>query len=298
MYFIFLFLLPAASAEAGLQDPTCWYFIYPVTIDGAWTTTTEWSDAERASMLGYGPFGYYYNYTDGYYYYGWVKEDFEYYGYYYYFGGYYYRNVYPYQAYFRMKHDPLYLYILIDFISDTRIEDGDYAKIYIDTSNNKLDPPQADDYALEFHWHGVGWHEYFERRGTGVAWTEEKGTYVGGTAFSSTDAANNPDFPIPHVMYEFRIPKNIFGTHLTVGLFICAHDNSSGSSDIFWPNIGAYEDKPSTWGEFTFSSTPIPELSKIALALPAVILLTLITLYAYSREKRLKKGRDFRDRSA
>lgn len=94
------------SANGTINVP---YSTNVPTIDGAWTTPTEWQGASE-NMINNG-----YNWT----------------------------------AYLRIEHNGTYLFILIDFTSDQTNSSSDNAWIYFDTKDDGGTHPQTDDYEFD-----------------------------------------------------------------------------------------------------------------------------------------------------
>jgi hypothetical protein len=230
----------------------CWSLSSPVTVDGKWTTEAEWSDVEEMPMYSQ-PYcnDYYYSHT----------------------------------AFFRIKNDTSYIYILIDFISDVKVEPGSFAAVCIDTLHDGGAAPQADDYKFTIEWISETGRAYKAWRGNGAAWVSI--TPIG-EGDSSTDVSNNPH-AWPHTIYEFKIPRSIFGSSPPNVSGICVY--AEGSLTVHWPNWAhaLNLDEPSSWGDFNYV---IPEFPRVALAIPAVILVAFATLYQYSleRKRRLKRA--------
>jgi len=225
--------------------------VNPVTIDGRWTTPDEWSDTQRVPMY--------------------VAEGPES------------------TAFLRVKCDDQYLYVLVDFVSDTtpainqpRGEPPhwsyDGVNIAIDKHTNKQKSTGEADLAVVLMW----WSGYDapEHVTPADAWIEGAMSY---------DATNDPDSQTNHAIYELAIPMQIFidpsATRVSVW------DISRGAS-MHWP---AYEGSWSTkqFGDLIFShgqeTTTHEETSKTTTTEPfifaavavvaAVVLVVLLAAY-------------------
>lgn len=138
------FLSPPARAYSGalLSYP----LENPVTIDGKWTTDREWSDAYQdlfAPAIGYRA--------------GSGHEKV------------------PVDIRICLKHDESKLYILVDFISDPRVNFGsnnpDSAWFYLDTLGNGGSKLQEDDVVAMIFWERINSSDvavlHFLKYGTG-----------------------------------------------------------------------------------------------------------------------------------
>jgi len=185
--------------------------VNPVTIDGKWTTSDEWSDTQRVSMY--------------------VAEGPESTG------------------YLRIKNDDRYLYLLVDFVSDTtpaiRQTRGEPAhwsydgvSIAIDEHANEQEPTEEADLVIELLW----WSGYDAPEPVipPDAWIEGVMSY---------DATNDPDSQTSHAIYELAMPMQIFENPSAIR--VSAWDISR-EANVHWP---VYEGSWSTeyFGDLIFS---------------------------------------------
>jgi hypothetical protein len=151
------------------QTITCGALADPVTIDGKWTTSSEWNDAFEMSIA-------------------FVKGSGE--------------------AYFKAKHDQNYLYALVDFVSDTASQANDWAAIAMDVNNDGGATPQTDDLIVMGRWNSATDLIGVMTAGTGTAWGSWGGLTTGFKVASSTDAGNDPYSASSHLIYEFQVPMS------------------------------------------------------------------------------------------
>jgi hypothetical protein len=227
--------------------------VNPVTIDGKWTTPDEWSDAQRVSMY--------------------VAEGPESTG------------------FIRIKNDDQYLYLLVDFISDTTPAIGqpraqpshwsyDGVSIAVDKHANEQKPTDAADLVIVLMW----WSGYNapEPVTPSDAWIEGVMSY---------DATNDPDSQTSHALYELAVPMQMFLNPSAIRVSVW--DISRGVN-MHWP---AYEGSWSTkqFGDLIFSQkqqtttheeparvTAIEPITLLAIAVVAVVV-ALVLLYFRSR---------------
>lgn len=215
----------AASIGAPVNCPTV---TQPVTIDGKWTSTTEWMDAPEIQMpvaLGKGA------------------------------------------GYFRVKHDATTLYILGESLVDVAVEYnstagmGDYISVFLDTLYNQGTTPQTDDYQFVAYYVSDSNTSVMTWQGNGTKWITTD-PVQGVQATIGLDTGNSPHTPHPHVTFEMSIPLSIIPV-LRFGIFIRLDDSTIWWSDtdlaysmhFFWPDGGKLPQRknPSAWGIVTIS---------------------------------------------
>jgi len=213
--------------------------VNPVTIDGKWTTPEEWSDGQRVSMY--------------------VAEGPESTG------------------FLRIKNDDQYLYLLIDFVSDTtpaiRQPRGqpahwsyDGVSVGIDKHANEQKSTDEADLEIGLMW----WSGYDapEPVTPADAWIEGVMSY---------DATNDPDSQTSHALYELAIPMQMFENPSAIRASVW--DISRGVN-MHWP---AYEGSWSArqFGDLIFSQkqqTTTHEEAAGATAADPITLLAVIVV--------------------
>jgi hypothetical protein len=119
-------------------------------------------------------------------------------------------------ALFAIKDDSEFLYVLMDFIEDKKMENGDLGGINLDLYNDKAEKPQPDDVSISLiHSYPEGTKGWiFQGNGTHwiVIWKEDMDIAdpLGIMSASTNITDNNPYSESPHVIYEFAIPRFIF----------------------------------------------------------------------------------------
>jgi hypothetical protein len=167
-------------------------------------------------------------------------------------------------AYLRAKHDNVFLYILIDFVSDQGLDNSaDVAVVCFDTGKDGGNNPLDDDYCFyrvtragEFmdgiiQGDGKGWKVLHESR-TWDPYEEKFDAAIGYSSMNDLyDSVNK------HVIYEYRIPIDSYGLKEHMGFYVYVND-AFKNRFIEWPaDAGAKQLKlivkdvlpsPDKWG--------------------------------------------------
>jgi len=182
-------------------------------------------------------------------------------------------------GYIRIKDTSTKLYVLIDFLMDTELNEGDYASVVLDTGNDKGSMPRPDDHQIRIRWtntYGLAYAVEYTY-GTDQGWANYRQGFRGFEGASSIDASNDPYSTVPHLIYEFELTKTIVAEYANVaGIFIGAFDTRGNT--LSWPPTSS-QDNPDTYGAVIFA-VPIPEFQSSATGSIAVwaLLVTCIFL--------------------
>lgn len=175
----------------------------------------------------------------------------------------------------RTAHDFENIYVLIDFLTDTSIQNfKDRAVICIDNNLEQELKPNAKTYCFQT---SMGSKESFVLQGnsklasTGYYKTIEK--HPNFIALGSISDENDRYSKIPHASYEFKIPIEIVGRSNIYGFFVGTIEGSTGKQ-YNWPSSSVSQKypfipSPNTWGELISPDKSIPEFS-----FPFLILIT------------------------
>jgi hypothetical protein len=176
-------------------------------------------------------------------------------------------------GYILIKDDGQNLYILIDCIKDTSKDHDDMGLLRIDSNMSKEvaqmtgcpiggcsgflpgPSPQADDYVVSLDWSaGVSSKTIWQGNGTG--WVLSKKEFGGIKASSSSNGEFNPYNNESHIMYEFVIPREIFGNKSEIGFSAFAINKADGRSENMYLALPSYSNhlKPYTWAILSFST--------------------------------------------
>jgi hypothetical protein len=172
-----------------------------------------------------------------------------------------------------LKDDSDFLYVLVDYIRDTRAAAYDFAWIVWDQKNDGGSKPRSDDYDLLMSYETESEYDVFFYKRTGTGWgNPEPASSLGVTGASSTDATNNPYSNAAHLVYEFRVPRLVLdnSTVITSIGFFAGAQNSADYSWIGVPQTGGDYRNPNTWAQLTFS-VPVPEFSQTLLTMALLV---------------------------
>lgn len=150
------------------------------------------------------------------------------------------------KAYLRVKHDINNLYILVDFVTYNDTKTGDGCIIVLDTRHDGGSSVQQDDLAVLIRWNTSS--EIYPA----IQW----GGWLNDWEFlpsnfetkSSIESENNPYSIIPHLIFEFKIPKSSFNlSSTTLGFLvflICDNENIKAALPIIFD-----AQKPDNWAD-------------------------------------------------
>lgn len=186
----------------------------------------------------------------------------------------------------RTAHQGNFVYVLIDFVSDTSLDFGkDSAVICFDINNDKTESPMQDDLCF-----------------TSVLGKESGNVLIGNDENNSFLVTNSPkDFisisaasdeadrysEIPHSTYEFRIPTDFISRQSIYGFYVGVYD-SENDKTFSWPlNVQdgpIVIPNPNTWGELISPDKSLPEFHFGYL----VILVSIASMIFVTRIKNFK----------
>lgn len=261
--FFAVLTVSSSPVSASIGVPVkCPLLTQPVTVDGIWTSATEWTDAPETKMS--------------------VAAG----------GG---------AGYFRVKHDATALYVLGESLVDTAVEYnstagmGDSMTVFLDTHYNQGTAPQTDDYRFIAYYVSATNATVLTRKGDGANWVTS-GPVQGLQVMVGLDTGNSPHTPHPHVTFEMSIPLSLipaspfgFFMRLDDSLIWWSNSDQATAMHLFWPNGGTAPQgvDPAAWGSVTIFSTPIPEFSSSGL----IVIIAVFAVLAFGRVRK-------RDRSA
>jgi hypothetical protein len=238
----------ASASKAGF-DHTIYGQAMTTTIDGRWTTTTEWDDSQMTTLQA----------SDG-------GAN----------GNAYFRDKYEYIA------DPFQIVTktIVEVTTDTVANAGDYVEIDINGQNGASTTPQTTDYRLVLTPTTATWY-----RGTGTAW----GALATPTGFSwATTISASPWSSTPHRIYEFAYDKTGMGIGDASGYIsqrVAAYDADNTAAGVrAWPTSS--NTVPNDWAYIPWSSTAIPEsFGFIVVALLSCFAVVVGTVLVRKRSK-------------
>jgi hypothetical protein len=122
-----------------------------------------------------------------------------------------------------VKDNGEYVYVLLDFLADEKLEPGDFAGMTIDVSNDKADNPQLDDFSISLVHSPRPKPTIWIFQGNSTQWNliyradlevEDPLKIIGE---STNITANDPYSNSSHVIYEFAIPRKTIGNASEIG---------------------------------------------------------------------------------
>jgi hypothetical protein len=200
-------------------------------------------------------------------------------------------------AEFRIKYnselitgDIIYHYFLIEVVSDTTNDPGDYARICFAAANEEGGTPmggtapQTD--CTRFDWVGPGESGLTFYRGDGTAWVESTEYTWGIDVQIAESYSASPSSSTPHWIIEGKIEAEKFKLYPDMWIRVATYDDSNAAAgEQSWP--AGHVDVPNDWGEVTFESGTIPEFSSWII-LPMLVTAALVILVARKRLQKTK----------
>ena len=234
--FLCLTLLPATAIAADTPIESS-KSVNNVTIDGKWTSPNEWKDAvEYDNVRGKRNFGY-----------------------------------------ILIKDDGQYIYALLDYIADETVDDGDLGRVRFDLSEEeKLTPreerakalgdcgctgdipgssPEPHDFIFSVEWNG-GKNDLKIWQGNGSEWVLTEKKPSGFLSASSNDVMNDPYSNESHMIYEFAVPRAIWGDVQELGFSAFGLDKGERNLNRAYmalPDQGSYL-KPFVWASLPLAT--------------------------------------------
>jgi hypothetical protein len=203
-------------------------------------------------------------------------------------------------SYLRTKHDSTNLYVLVDFVSShyTRSEFALNALfLSFDGRHDDGTLPRKDDFQLNGYASGP------TRKGPYIRWGTEAGGWKGLSGPSwdpkpesikiewSSNCALDLYNSSEHLVWEVAIPLTFFNSsivgfqvYITEGEILFGLEYPGQA--LVWPEgppvTTRTNDNPATWGDLTFSASPIPEFSQAII--PIILVLSFAFLF-YTRRR-------------
>ena len=193
----------------------------------------------------------------------------------------------------RTAHQGNFIYVMIDAVQDTDLDEGmDQAIVCIDSNNDKSLSPKNDDYCFVATLEKKGIFDIIlgSDNGLVIQGDTSSGEYKNFKEISvnefigiSTVSDENDRYSkIPHASYEFRIPTDLVGRSDNYGFFVSIYDHSS-QKFYNWPIESNRSDifeipAPSEWGDLVSPDKSIPEFEwPLFTLIPALLFFTVLT---------------------
>lgn len=186
-------------------------------------------------------------------------------------------------------HDYENIYILIDFVSDTKNDvNGDRAIVCFDGNNEKSKIPDSNDFCF---WITSGSKHPITISGdsnfSSVGNWKNIPNHSALIAAAGISDENDRYSQIPHLTYEFKIPIDQIGRNDVYGFYVAVYDYSS-QKWYNWPTDANFTKypfiaSPDTWGELISPDKSIPEFSyPLLLTIPVFFTIIYLTKKNFS----------------
>jgi len=204
----------------GVMSITSYVAENPIVLDGRWTNPSEWKDSIEIKMIP-SPWERFPGVSG--------------------------------TAYCRVKHDRNYLYVLVDFVSDTSPGSPKIQNYYSDFAGVLLYPQVriGDAYGYFVAWEqgGSTYHGKVHMKNGIFDWDHTQRTT--GVSSSSYEAKNSPYSTASHLIYEFKIP---LAPGPDIRAYICCDDTRTRTHFSYPQN--AWE---GSWGTLRFLNETLRE---------------------------------------
>ncbi len=224
------------------------------TIDGTWTTSFEWADANEKQLDGE------------------IEAIF--------------RSKYDFEL---ITSAIINHYFLIEVFGDTTDDSGDYLQICIAAANQVGGvptggtTPQSDCTRFDYVGHSNSGFAFY--RGDGSAWVESS-AYSWGPDVQIVDSfGTSPLSNTPHLIIEVKIAREAFSINPEFWIRVATYDQSNSAEGVqAWPE--GSRDNPNDWGLVDTVNETIPEFPAWII-LPMFVMATLVIIIG---RKRLTKS--------
>lgn len=167
-------------------------------------------------------------------------------------------------AYLRLLNDDNFLYFLVDFVSYDNLKTGDSCMVVFDTKNDGGSSFKPDDLAVLIRWNtpteiypAIQWGGWINE------WEFLPSDFV---VQSSINGENNPYSTDPHLIFEFKIPRNSLDSSLDkigfICILICDNENISAGFPILQTSH-----QPKDWNDLILFNQTIQILDDATTAL-------------------------------
>ena len=194
------------------------------------------------------------------------------------------------KIHFRSAHQENFIYFLIDFVSDERINlQNDSAILCLESGNNKTTTITSNVYCFETIL-GNTTNRIMQGDLSSNSQFKELDDipylYIYGDVSSDGDRYNET----PHTSYEFKIPTDLVGRYSEYGLFFSVYEHES-KKYYTWPHgIQFNNDKlisePNQWGSIISPDKSLPEFNFSIMFL--LLIPTIIVLQIYLNTTKMK----------
>jgi hypothetical protein len=182
------------------------------TVDGKWTSTSEWTDAYQDRLYS-----------------GWTMTN----------------NVWACKWSAASDFSSIWEHYLIEVVTDTTNDPGDFFQLCYDTLQDGGTAPQTDDILINYTGHST----LAVYEGTGTGWALFTGYTLGTDLTIANSTSDSPISASPHWIFEITVNKlGVFALQLNNNVRLAAYDASNPSAGILsWPPMSS-ADVPDDYG--------------------------------------------------
>lgn len=180
-------------------------------------------------------------------------------------------------------------FFLIEFFDDTTADSADYLQICYATASQQGVPiggttPQTDCMRWDFVGHNQAGFKFY--KGDGSAWVEDSGGKLGTAIVIADSYDTSPLSDTPHLIVEVMIAHSVYGIDSDLWIRVAAYDESNSAAGVqAWP--AGSVDVPNDWGLTIVTGEAIPEFPSWII-LPLVLTATLAIIIG--RKTLIKSG--------
>jgi len=185
----------------------------------------------------------------------------------------------------RTAHQDNYIYIMLDAIADTTIDNTkDNAMVCFDAKSDQSLKPDSNDYCFKIR---LGSDKAFTLQGSDSGEFKPAGNHKDLIAVGGVSDENDKYSKVPHPTYEFRIPIELLERTNTYGFYLQVFDNSNAKT-YSWPPGIIFENSeipsPAKWGIIYSPDKSLPEYD---LPILVLILGSISAIILSSKNKKL-----------
>jgi hypothetical protein len=223
----------------ALEDPV---------IDGMWSTSTEWDDAEIPTNL---------------------PADFHW------------RLKWTYPS-------NIVAHYLIEFFTDNTTNAGDYIQICLDCDADGGSTPQTNDFRIDYVGHNASASGVTVYQGNGAGWAEFTGWTWPDSIFVNDTISASPLNSTPHRIVELSMDRDLFDTSTATPAYapwtrVAVYDENN-STVIAWPPTEQYV--PDDWGLETGVYESIPEALTVGVVVLLSSVAVVVSFYCLRKRSK------------
>ncbi len=224
----------------------------PHTIDGKWTTATEWTDGATAPNL---------------------------------VSGFLWR-----ESWYWQDGTVIFQYFLIEAFTDNTNDTGDIVVQIYDCAANGGTAPQSDDVKIELVGNRLSGLSVYKGNGTGWAKTTFTATDANAAASISSSPLNSSPHLIVEIMVNKNTLADVSGAGYQPGVYVSAYDASNSAAGVkSWPPAPASSaNVPNGWGTELGTTEAIPESFTVATVIALSSVAVFVGFYFLRKDRKLR----------